>query len=224
MSTGKISLVIFDCDGVLIDSEGLSREVVTEEATRLGWALDEAGATAFTGRRWSDLQADFEAAIHRNLPADWPLYMQQKLIARMTDGVQAIPGASDALRGTTALGLPYRIASNSSHEEMQAKFAAVGLAGLVTGRCHSAKDVGIGKPSPDLFLAAAAAQGVAPSGCLVVEDSRPGVTAAIRAAMRCVAYIPHGDIFGLAALGATPIRSLHDLLPLLQASLQDHAA
>ena len=224
MNAGKISLVIFDCDGVLMDSEGLSREVVIQEAVRLGWALDEAGAVAFTGRRWSDLQADFETAIGHALPADWPLYMQRMLIARMGDGITAMPGAADALRGTAALGLPYRIASNSSHEEMQAKFAAVGFTDLVAGRCHSAKDVGIGKPAPDLFLAAAAAQGVAPAQCLVVEDSRPGVTAASRAGMRCVAYTPHGDVFGVVELGAMPIRSLHDLLPLLRASLQDHAA
>jgi HAD superfamily hydrolase (TIGR01509 family) len=224
MSAGKIALVIFDCDGVLIDSEGLSREVVAEEAARLGWALDPATALAFTGRRWSDLQADFEAGAGHALPPSWPLDMQRKIIARMAQGIHPMPGAEAALRATAAIGLPYRIASNSSQDEMAAKFAAVGFTDLVAGRCHSAKDVGIGKPAPDLFLATAAAAGAAPAQCLVVEDSVPGVTAAMRAGMRCLAYAPHGDIFGLAALGATPIRALAELQPVLQASLQDHAA
>jgi HAD superfamily hydrolase (TIGR01509 family) len=224
MMDDKLLLVIFDCDGVLVDSEGLSREVVRAEAARLGWRLDQAAAERFTGRRWSDLQPVFEAAIGTALPPDWPLAMQARLLERMKDGISPMPGAADVLRATAALGLPYRVASNSSHEEMAAKFAATGLAALVDGRCHSAKDVGIGKPAPDLFLAAAAAQGVPPEHCLVVEDSAPGVTAAMRAGMACIGYVPHGDTYGVVALGAKPIHSLHDLMPLLRATLQDQAA
>ena len=219
-----LSLVIYDCDGVLVDSEPLSQRVVVAEATTLGWKIDLAAAQAFTGRRWTDLQPVFEAAIGHALPADWPLHMQNNLLSLMQFGISAIPGAADALRATTALGLPYRIASNSSREEMAAKFAAVGLTELVAGRVHSAKDVGIGKPSPDLFLATAAAAHVAPSQCLVVEDSKPGVAAALAAGMRCVAYAPHGDPFGLAAMGATLITSLFDLPALLRAALLENAA
>ena len=219
-----LRLVIFDCDGVLVDSEGLSQRVVLAEAGRLGWNIDPAIALSFTGRRWTDLQPVFEAGIGRALGLGWPLHMQTSLLALMQNGISAIPGAAEALRATTALGLPYRIASNSSHEEMAAKFAAVGLTELVSGRVHSAKDVGVGKPAPDLFLATAAAAGVKPASCLVVEDSKPGVTAALAAGMRCVAYTPHGDPFGLAALGATLITSLFDLSALLQATLLDNAA
>jgi HAD superfamily hydrolase (TIGR01509 family) len=213
---GRLKLVIFDCDGVLVDSEGLSLKVVLAEAARLGWKLDAAGATAFTGRRWSDLQPVFEAGAGCALPADWPLHMQNQLLALMHTGISAIPGAAEAMRAAAALGLPYRIASNSSHEEMAAKFAATGLADLVAGRVHSAKDVGIGKPAPDLFLATAALAGVAPVDCLVIEDSRPGVTAALAAGMHCVGYAPHGDVFGLAALGVPLIASLYDLPALLE--------
>ena len=219
-----LRLVIFDCDGVLVDSEGLSREVVFEEAGRLGWALTDAEAAGFVGRRWSDLQARFEAAIGRALPADWPLTMQQRLLACMQGGIAAMPHAAEVLRATTALGLPYRVASNSSPEEMAAKFAATGLDKLVAGRWHSAKQVGVGKPAPDLFLAAAAAEGVAPEQCLVVEDSEPGVTAARRAGMACAAYVPHGDHFGLAARGAVPVRSLLDLPALMRANMRNCAA
>jgi HAD superfamily hydrolase (TIGR01509 family) len=221
---GRLQLVIFDCDGVLVDSEGQSREILLGEAARLGWALDEAGATGFTGRSWTDLQPLFEAGARHALPADWPLHMQARLVDRLQHGVSAMPGAADVLRATASLGLPYRIASNSSHAEMAAKFAATGLADLVAGRCHSAKDVGIGKPAPDLFLAAAAAERIAPEHCLVVEDSAPGVTAALRAGMDCVAYTPHGDHFGVVALGATPIHSLHELPAMLAEKMRNQAA
>jgi len=224
MMTAPLYLVIFDCDGVLVDSEGLSQQVVLAEAVRLGWRIDPAVAVSFTGRRWTDLQPAFEAGSGRALGAGWPLHMQTNLLALMQNGISAVPGAVEALRTTAALGLPYRIASNSSHEEMAAKFAAVGLTELVTGRVHSAKDVGVGKPAPDLFLATAAAAGVKPASCLVVEDSKPGVTAALAAGMRCVAYAPHGDPFGLAALGATLITSLFELPTLLRVTLLENAA
>jgi HAD superfamily hydrolase (TIGR01509 family) len=221
---GRLQLVIFDCDGVLVDSEGVSREILLAEAARLGWSLDGAQAVGFTGRSWSDLLPLFEAGAGQALSADWPLQMQARLVDRLQRGVNAMPGAADALRATAALGLPYRIASNSSHAEMAAKFAATGLARLVAGRCHSAKDVGIGKPAPDLFLAAAAAEGIAPEHCLVVEDSAPGVTAALRAGMEVVAYTPEGDHFGVVALGATPIHALHELPALLAEKMRDQAA
>jgi beta-phosphoglucomutase-like phosphatase (HAD superfamily) len=219
-----LKLVIFDCDGVLVDSEGLSHLVVMDEAANLGIPIDKATAASFVGRRWSDLQPIFEAELGHGLGGEWPLHMQNNLIALMKFGISAIPGAAEALRATTGLGLPYRIASNSSREEMAAKFAAVGLTDLVGDRIHSAKDVGIGKPAPDLFLATAAAEGVLPAECLVIEDSLPGVTAALAAGMRCIAYTPHGDPFGLAALGATPITSLAELPALLRALHKEHAA
>jgi HAD superfamily hydrolase (TIGR01509 family) len=220
-----LKLVIYDCDGVLVDSEGLSHVVVLREAARLGIALDDATAAGFVGRRWSDLQPWFEEKLGpgHELGLDWPLHMQNSLLALMTSGISAIPGAAAALRATKAMGLPYRIASNSSREEMAAKFAAVGLSELVEGRVHSAKDVGIGKPAPDLFLATAAAEGVPPADCLVIEDSLPGVTAARAAGMACIAYTPHGDPLGLAALGATTITDLAQLPALLRTRHQEPA-
>jgi HAD superfamily hydrolase (TIGR01509 family) len=224
MTDNTLRLVIFDCDGVLVDSEPASRGVLIAEAMRLGWDMTEAVARSYTGVRWSDLQPVFEGRTGGALPRDWPLHMQDQVIAVMRNRVTLIPGAAEALRATTALGLPYRVASNSSHEEMAEKFAATGLAPLVAGRLHSARDVGVGKPAPDLFLATAAAEGVPPSACIVVEDSRPGVTAAIAAGMRCVAYVPDTDLDGLAALGADLIPSLADLPALLRIALMDRAA
>jgi beta-phosphoglucomutase-like phosphatase (HAD superfamily) len=90
------------------------------------------------------------------------------------------------LEAVMALGLPVRVASNSSHEEMEVKFRRTGLDRLLKGRLHSARDVGRPKPWPDLFLSAAMAEGVNPAACLVVEDSDTGLVAAQAAGMACV--------------------------------------
>ena len=213
-------LVIFDCDGVLIDSEPVSQKLVHEEAASLGWAMTEADMHGLTGQTWSALKPVFEAKIGHALPANWPKMLQDRLIEVMRAGVSAIPGARATLDATTSLGLPYRIASNSSHEEMDQKFGFTGLQKLVEGRTHSARDVPRGKPAPDLFLAAAAAEGVAPNECLVVEDSLPGVTAARAAGMRVIAYAPHGWPPGLPIQPDMSVTSLADLPALFRASMR----
>jgi HAD superfamily hydrolase (TIGR01509 family) len=216
MTRLPLQLVIFDCDGVLVDSEPAARRLLADEAARLGWNLTEAAASQFKGLRWTDLQPIFEENTRSNLGSGWPAFMQSRLIAHMAGNISAMPGAAEALHATTRLGIPFRVASNSSHAEMAAKFTAAGLTELVRGRLHSAKDVKAGKPAPDVFLAAAAAQGVEPQACLVIEDSRPGVTAARAAGMACLAYMPHGDEDGLLALGARPLHDLSALARLLE--------
>jgi HAD superfamily hydrolase (TIGR01509 family) len=219
-----LQLVIFDCDGVLVDSEPAARRLLADEAARLGWNLTEEAAAGFKGLRWSDLQPVFEQATRSSLGSGWPSFMQSRLIAHMAGNITVMPGAADALRATTRLGIPFRVASNSSHAEMAAKFAATGLTNLVSGRLHSARDVRAGKPSPDVFLAAAAAQPADPEACLVIEDSRPGVMAARAAGMTCLAYIPHGDQDDLLALGARPLHDLAALPGLLQAASMGNVA
>ena len=219
-----LRLVIFDCDGVLVDSEALSREVIAAEAARMGLAFTEDAARQFTGLRWTDLQPVLEGLAGRTLPPDWPIHMQNLLIAHMHGRLRAIPGAANALRAVTAAGLPFRVASNSSHAEMAEKFAETGLAALVGERKHSAKDVGVGKPDPALFLAAATAEGVPAGACLVIEDSIPGVTAAHAAGMACLALVPEGDTAPFMALGARPIRSFAELPGILRDAMLQRAA
>ncbi len=216
----RLRLVIFDCDGVLVDSEPASRTVVFDEARRLGWDIGDAEAAGFVGLRWSDLQPVFQRHAAEPLGADWPDHMQARLIAALHGRLAAMPGAADCLRAVTALGLPYRVASNSSREEMAVKFDLAGLSPFVQGRVHSAREVGSGKPAPDLFLAAAAAARVPASSCVVIEDSTPGVRAARAAGMDCIGYAPAGDVYGLGALGACVIASLDQVPGLLRARLR----
>jgi len=217
-------LVIFDCDGVLVDSEPASHVVVMTEAARIGWRLSEAEAAGFVGLRWSDLQELFQARTDEDLGAEWPDRMQASLLAVLDGHLRVIPGAAELVRAVAALGLPYRVASNSSHEEMAEKFRLAGLTDLVAGRVFSARDVGVGKPAPDLFLAAAASAGVAPRDCVVIEDSRPGVMAARAAGMACIGYAPNGDEFWLAGLGAVVVASLEVVPGMLAAALRERAA
>jgi beta-phosphoglucomutase-like phosphatase (HAD superfamily) len=102
---------------------------------------------------------------------------------------------------------------------MRAKFSRNGLLEAVVGRLHSFTDVARGKPAPDLFLAAAAAEGVLPAECLVIEDSVPGITGAVAARMPCVGLARHGEGAALAAAGAIPLGSLFDLPALLRTML-----
>jgi beta-phosphoglucomutase-like phosphatase (HAD superfamily) len=214
--TVPLRLVIFDCDGVLIDSEGIANRIIARELTALGWAMtpDEADHL-FLGMTLPDMTPMIEAKIGRPLPEGWRDRIRAQFIDVLGHEVTAIAGASEALDGVSALGLPWRIASNSSHEEMRVKFARTGFSERVAGRTHSHRDVKRGKPAPDLFLATAAAEGVLPAECVVIEDSTTGARAAAAAGMDCLAYVPHGDGTALRAVGAIPFRSMYDLPALI---------
>ncbi|MBC7799151.1 MAG: HAD hydrolase-like protein, partial [Gemmatimonadaceae bacterium] len=151
MTPSPLRLVIFDCDGVLVDSEGVSARVTAREATRLGWPLTEQQAMErFIGLRLSDMPPMIEAHTGRPVPPGWVAHVCDRLIEALAQEVEAMPGVTDLLLAVTDLGLPYRVASNSSHEEMRVKFARTGLTELMAGRQHSAADVGAGKPAPDV--------------------------------------------------------------------------
>jgi beta-phosphoglucomutase-like phosphatase (HAD superfamily) len=219
-----LRMVIYDCDGVLIDSEPVASRVCAEEISALGWSMTAAQChQRFLGMSLSDMRPVIEAGIGRVLPTDWVRVLAGRLVDVLAQEAVTVDGAEATLRATTALGLDWRIASNSGPAELVAKFARVGLSDLVAGRVHSANEVisrgGRGKPAPDLFLAAAAASRVSPAECVVVEDSITGIRGALAAGMTCLAFVPHGDTAELAALGAAPVGSLYDLPALFGAVL-----
>jgi HAD superfamily hydrolase (TIGR01509 family) len=218
-----LELVIFDCDGVLIDSEALCDRVVAAELTALGWALSaEECGQRFIGMSFYDMCPVIEAHLGRSLPHDWVGAVVAKVASTMAVEVEAMPGARTVLETMDDIGLAWRVASNSSHLEMQAKFGRTGLLPLVSGRLHSADDViawgGRGKPAPDLFLAAAS--GVPPDACLVIEDSLHGVRAAAAAGMQCLGFSRHDAGERLVAGGAVPFHDLIDLPALFRAALE----
>ena len=196
--TDPVRLVIFDCDGVLIDSESLCNRVESAMLTELGWALtpDECHQR-FLGLSFYDMVPLIEAQLGRRVGTPWVHAMVDRLTKVLATESCPIRGAWDAVTGVEALGLPWRIASNSSHTEMDAKFTCVGWSELVSGRVHSAADMigrgGRGKPAPDVFLEAAAAAGMA-----------------------CLGYSPDHDGAALKAAGAIPFRQMQAIPALLR--------
>ena len=200
-------LIIFDCDGVLIDSEGVASAVVAADLSALGWAMNPAEALEiFMGMSIVDMQPMIEARLGRAVPAGWRNQLAAALLVALGTQSKLIPGAREMLECVNGLGMNWRVASNSSQEEMAVKFARTGLDDLTAGRTHAAGDViargGRPKPAPDVFLAAAESAGVAPACCVVLEDSALGVTGAVAAGMTCYGFAPHGGGEKLLAAGA----------------------
>jgi len=213
-----LRLVIFDCDGVIVDSEPVSNRIIAEDLTALGWAMRTEDATRlFLGVTLRDMVPTIEARLGRPLPEGWRADLARRIVAALEQEARPVPGAVEVLRDLTAMGVPWRIGSNSSHAEMRAKFARLGITDLVAGRVHSHSDVGRGKPAPDLFLAAAEAGGARPAECVVIEDSLPGVRAAVAAGMDCLGFAPHSDGAALREAGAVPFRAMAEVTTLIEA-------
>ncbi len=217
--------VIFDCDGVLIDSEPITERVTAAAISELGWTITPAEAhRLFLGVSLPDMRPMIEARIGRCLPEDWYRQLSRRLADTMSQEVQIMPGAREAIAAAEALGLDWQVASNSSRVELAAKLRRTGLADASRGRVHSVDDViaegGRGKPAPDLFLRAANAAGAKPQECVVVEDSVPGVRGARSAGMPCLGFSPTGEHSALEAAGAVPFSAMSELPALLRAILE----
>ena len=214
-------LVIFDCDGVLIDSEGVASAVVAADLTALGWEMAAPEALEiFMGMSIVDMQPMIEAHLRRSLPDAWRNNLADQLLAALSTQSKLIPGVREVLERLNMQGVPWRVASNSSQEEMAVKFARTGIDHLTAGLTHAAADViargGRPKPAPDVFLAAAASAETQPQSCIVIEDSALGVTGAVAAGMVCYGFAPHGSCEHLLAAGATAIlRQLDDIFGII---------
>ena len=211
-----LRLVIFDCDGVLVDSERISNRVLAEDFSSRGLTMTgEEAERLFIGTTIDAIQPRVEAMLGASLPPDWRGGVKRAIVDAMAREATAIPGAVETLEALSRAGVRWRVASNSSRAEMDAKFGRLGLTDLVAGRVHSFEEVARGKPAPDLFLAAAAAEGVAPGECVVIEDSVPGVTAAVAAGMDCLGFDRSADGAFLRAAGAVPFHDMGKLAGLI---------
>jgi HAD superfamily hydrolase (TIGR01509 family) len=203
-------LIIFDCDGVLIDSEFVASRVVAANLSALGWEMDAAAAMRmFLGMSILEMEPIIEGRLRRRLPDGWRDGLARELVSALAAEAEVIPGAREVLERVNGMGIAWRVASNSSDEEMAVKFGRTGLADLTSGLTFAAMRVGRPKPAPDVFVAAARDAGVAVSGCLVLEDSVLGVEGAVAAGMVCYGFDRHGDGAHLRAAGAAGV--LHSL-------------
>ncbi|MET9604601.1 HAD family hydrolase [Streptomyces sp. NPDC006512] len=183
-------LVIFDNDGVLVDSEPLSNTILSAYLTELGHptTYDES------------LRDYMGAAVHRvhdlvlertgqPLPEDFDQVLHQRIFAAFERDLRPVPGITEVLAELSAQGVPYCLASSGTHERIRVGHRSAGLGEWFEEEwIFSSEDVGRGKPAPDLFLHAADMMGVPPARCVVVEDSRLGVEAARAAGMDVLAF------------------------------------
>lgn len=209
-------LVIFDCDGVLVDSEPIANRVLVELIGESGRALThEDSERRFRGRRMDDVMQQVEALTGRALPADWLATFEQRRNAAFQNELQAVAGVHGALETLAAAGIASCVASSASVAKMRLTLGLTGLAGFFGGRLYSAWDVPRGKPFPDVFLSAAAAMNRTPPDCVVIEDSAPGAAAAQAAGMRCLGYAAAGGQESLQAHDAECFFDMNALPSLL---------
>ena len=205
-----VGLVIFDCDGVLVDSEILAHELLAEMMTEMGHPTTTAEAIrGFAGRSLPDILTLIEGVLGRKLPNEVGRRYGQHLADRLRHELRPVSGVKAAIAK-----LPYRrcVASSSSLERIRLSLEVTGLMPLFDGNIFSAMQVAHGKPAPDLYLFAASTMGVAPGECVVVEDSPLGVSAAVSAKMTVIGFVGGGhatdDLAGnLSAAGARTVLS-----------------
>lgn len=196
----RFDLVIFDCDGVLVDSERLALRLDAELLAEVGWPMSEAEQVErFVGRTEAAMKDEIEARLGRDITPEWEIFAERyvELFAAELVAVTGVAAAIDAIQGAAYATC---VASSGGHEKIRRNLALTGLRDQFGERIFSGEDVVNSKPAPDLFLHAAAAMGVPPDRCAVVEDSRAGVEAGRAAGM---------TVFGFAG-GVTPAAALKD--------------
>jgi HAD superfamily hydrolase (TIGR01509 family) len=183
---GPFELVIFDCDGVLVDSERIAVRVEAEYLAELGWPLSQAEIVErFMGRTTEYMDEAVEAQLGSRLPGGWKDQFQRRYREAFAAELAPVDGVLEVL---DQLSVPTCVASSGSHDKLRLTLGHTGLYGRFEGRIFSGYEVANGKPAPDLFLHAAARMGAEPARCAVVEDSRYGVLAARAAGMRAFGY------------------------------------
>ena len=184
----RFDLVIFDCDGVLVDSERLSVRLDAELLAQLGWPLSEAEIIErWVGRTEAAMRAEIEAHLGRDVGPEWDAF-SDRYLATFAAELEPVDGIHGAVAAIQATGVATCVASSGDHGKIRRNLTRTGLLERFEGRLFSGDDVEHGKPAPDLFLHAASVMGVAPDRTAVVEDSRHGVAAARAARMWAFAY------------------------------------
>ncbi|MFG2993545.1 HAD family hydrolase [Streptomyces sp. NPDC048257] len=183
-------LVIFDNDGVLVDSEPLANSVLAGYLTELGHPTTyEESVSDYMGSAVHRVHDLVQERTGQQLPADFDETLHARTVAAFEQDLKPVPGVEEVLGALTAQGVAYCLASSGSHDRIRVGHRVAGLDGWFEEEwIFSAQDVGQGKPSPDLYLHAARQMGVEPARCVVVEDSPLGIQAAVAAGMDVYAF------------------------------------
>jgi HAD superfamily hydrolase (TIGR01509 family) len=212
-----LRLVIFDCDGVLVDSESISNDVLARLLTQEGLPTTLAEARRdYQGLLLTEVVRSAQVRLGRELPDDWLACYERERAEAFRRELRPVAGAAETVEELSAAGVGVCVASQGKLEKTGLSLELTGLRHLFADEAlFSGETVPRGKPHPDLFLHAAATMGARPGGCVVVEDTPSGVTAAVSAGMRVFGYTPDSDLDALVCAGAEPLRALAELPGLL---------
>jgi HAD superfamily hydrolase (TIGR01509 family) len=216
-------LLIFDCDGTLVDSELIALEVLSDMMGEQGVPMDVAACLhAFMGKHNADILLEIERLLGRTLPPGEGARMRARMLARMTIELKPVEGVAAVL---AAVEGPRCVASSSDPARIAHSLELTGLASFFGAHLFSAAQVARGKPAPDLFLLAATTMGFAPQHCIVIEDSVAGVEAGVQAGMAVIGFAgaSHagaGHAATLEAAGADVVVTTMAALPDAIASLR----
>ncbi len=212
-----VQLVIFDCDGVLVDSETISNSMLAEMLTVEGLPTTMAQARReYQGMLLAEIRSRAERTLGRTLPSDWLARYESEREGVFRRELAPVAGAAEAVRRIKAAGIGVCVASQGKLSKTSLSLALTGLDDLFPEKARfSAYLVANGKPAPDLFLHAAASMGAEPAGCVVIEDTPSGVTAGVSAGMRVLGYAADNDESALRCAGAQTFHALLQLPGLL---------
>lgn len=186
MSKKRFGLVIFDCDGVLVDSEMITNRVFAQMLNEVGIAMSlEEMFERFVGRSMPQCLAIVTELLGRPVPDEFVQQFRKRAAAALQSELKAVPDIGTVL---AAMCVPFCVASSGTHEKMQTTLGITGLLPQFRGKMYSVTEVARSKPFPDVFLYAASQQGVVPSACAVIEDTPTGVTAGVAAGMTVFGY------------------------------------
>jgi len=186
VSNRKFSLVIFDCDGVLVDSESITNRVFAQMLNELGIAITlEDMFEEFVGRSMPQCLEVVTRLLGRPVPEGFVRNYETRSAVALKSELKAVPGIEAVL---AALSVPYCVASSGTHAKMQTTLGITGLLPQFRGKMYSVTEVANSKPYPDVFQHAANQQGAAPAACAVVEDTPTGVRAGLAAGMTVFGY------------------------------------
>jgi beta-phosphoglucomutase-like phosphatase (HAD superfamily) len=212
-------LVIFDCDGVLVDSEPIANRVFAEALNEIGLDISyEETVRSFVGRSMATCMVMVAERLGRPVPPGFAESVDARTAAAFREGLRAVSGVEGVLEFVVrTLRVPVCVASSGSHEKMHTTLGLTGLRPWFDDRLFSATEVAHGKPAPDLFLHAASRMGAAPSRCAVVEDTPLGVRGARAAGMTAFGFARTVEAPALAEAGALVFHDMGELPALLAA-------
>ena len=211
-------LVIFDCDGVLVDTEQLSNDRMAEILTEYGVPMTgHESRMRFQGKSIEDVCREAARMAGRPYEPAFPEFVRNEIEDVLSDGVDPVPGAVRLVKSVARAGIPYCVASSGSVRKMRQTLGAVGLLPILEDCLFSAQDVGRGKPHPDIFITAATAMKYRPEEAVIIEDSVTGVIAGVASGARVLGYAgdPFTDATALSDAGAEIFHHMDDVHALI---------